>query len=449
MNQEDENINLKKSSDGTVKIAKVLIVLVIIFCTLAGISAAVYYFVFDVKLTDKARCDEIYQMTMKRMQDTEKVPPQENGYNVLAHITGNNASSQASAPYQALSKYCYGKTSEIEAGLLKDKKQTEKDIKAFSMVVPEIEKTISQKYYFFPSNGDFGIDAACPNYLVMRSIAQSLAALGVYKEIHNKPTEAAECYMLSIMYGARIGSHGFLITQMISIAIEAIGVNPLHTLIAKGNMKSRDYRNIIAELDALPVEKDDFLHAMDEEYARTLNTLEDLKSGNAGKTQTFTFNIPPLKVKFIIEREKRFYMNLYLKNRPCFEKLCMPEELGMNFNDDLKALNKKMSIICAILFPNFPRAITQKKFIMTEISALKVMAALQSYKKDKGKYPSALNDLCPGYLKSLPEDYMSKDRSFTYTSKGKTFSLTSQSEFYGTLSMKNPFSFYPPDNKVF
>lgn len=449
MNQEDENTKSNKSSDGTVKTAKVLIVLVIIFCTLAGISAAVYYFVFDVKLTDKARCDEIYQMTMKRMQDTEKLPPQENGYNVLARITERNTPQNVKEPYVALSKYCYGKTSEIEAGLLKDKKQTEKDIRSFAQVVPEIEKTVDKKIYFFPSNGDFGIDVLIPNFLTIRAIAMNLAALGVYKEMHNKPEEAVKCYLLSLKYGDKIGTHGYLITQMISIAIEAIGINPFHTLIAKGNMKSRDYRNIIAELDALPIEKDDFLHAMDEEYTRTLNTLDDLQNGRIKSSQALPFNISPKNIKIVIEREKRFYMNLYVKYRPCHEKLIQPEEIGLNLNDDLKALQKKMAVICPILFPNFPRAIAQKRLIMTKISALKVMAALQAYKKDKGKYPSALNDLCPGYLKSLPEDYMSKDRSFTYTSKGKTFCLTSQSEFYGNLSMKNPFSFYPPDDKTY
>ncbi|GEM_PF-2306917 len=449
MYQEDENTKVDKSSEKMVKTAKVLIVLVIVLCTLAGVSAAIYFFIFDVKLTDKARCEEIYKTAMNRMKENEKVPPQENGYTVLARLLDRNTPSQVKAPYEALSKYCYGKTSEIEAGLLKDKKQTEKDIRNFEQVVPKIEKSVDRKYYIFLSNGDFGIDFMVPNFLIMRSTAQSLAALGVYREMHNKPEEAVKCYLLAIKYGAKIGTNGCIITQMISVAIESIASNPLHTLIAKGNMTSRAYRNIIAELDSIPIEKDGFLAAMDEEYARTLNTLDDLENGRKSSTYILPYNIPPKKIRIVIEREKRFYMNMYLKYRPCFQKLCQPEELGLSLSDDLKALNRKMAIICPILFPNFPRAIAQKRLILTRISAMKIMAAIQAYKKDKGKYPSALRDLCPGYLKSMPPDYMSKDRSFTYASKGKTFSLTSQSATYSNLMLKDPFSYYPPDLSVY
>jgi len=449
MNQEDDSSASDGKLEKTAGLAKVLIVIVIVLCSLAGIWAAFCHFFLDVKLTDQARCDEIYKATMKRMQDTEALPRQENGYNVLAKVTDKNAPAQLTAPCRALPQYCYGKTSEIEAGLLKDRKRTAQDIRNFSPIVPEIEKSVSQKYYFFPSNGDYGLDAGVPNFLVIRAAAQSLAALGVNEEMHKKPAEAARYYILAIRYGAGIGSHGYLLTQMISIAIESIGCAPLHCLVAKGNMKSGDYRKIIAELDALPADTSDLLNSMDEEYARTINSLEDMMSGRKGALQTYSINIPPQKIKPIIEREKRFYMNMFIRYRPCFEKICMPEELGLNFEDDTKALNKKMSIVCPIILSNFPRAIAQKKLIMTKLSAVKLLAAIQAYRKDKGKYPASLEDLCPGYLKSLPEDYMSKDRQFTYALKDKTFSLTSQSGLYNYLSQKNPFSFYPPDNKVY
>jgi len=449
MSQEDDSPASDGKSEKTAGLAKVLIVIVIVLCSLAGIWAVFYHFFLDVKLTDQARCDEIYKVAMKRMHDAEKVPPQENGYNVLAKVTERNASSQVMAPYKALSQYCYGKVAEIEAGLLKDKKRTEQDIRSFSVKVPDIEKSTSMKYYIFPFNGDYGLDAQLPNFLVMRSTAQSLAALGVYEEMHKKPEEAAGHYLLAIRYGARIGSQGYLLPQMISIALETIGCAPLHCLIAKGNMKSGDYRKIIAELDALPTDRSDFLNSMDEEYARTINSFEDMMSGRKGGIQTYSVTIPPQKIKPIIEREKRFYMNMFIRYRPCFDKICMPEELGLNFEDDIKALNKKMSVLCSTILSNFPRAIAQKKLIMTKLSAVKLMAAIQAYRADKGKYPASLEELCPGYLKSLPEDYMSKDMKFTYALKGKTFSLTSQSELYRYLSLKNPFSFYPPDSSVY
>jgi hypothetical protein len=443
----------REGSEKNIRALKVLIVIICIVATLAGIAGAAYYFFIDVRLTDRAKSEEIYNTAMKLMRERDKVPWQDNGYSVLADITGRAATDKAKEPYRALSKYCVGKTADIELEIQKDRKQTAVDVKKFSIAPAMIEKTVEKRFFYPPSKGDFSIGALVPNYIVMRAIAQGLAVNGIYLEMNGKPREAARNYLLAIRYGALIGTNGTLITQMISVAIEAIGSGPLLVELSKGSLKKDDYLHIIAALEALPIEKDNFLKAMDEEYARTLNTLDDMSAGRGNFLNTGAImpgqTLQPGRIKFILEREKKIYMNVHLRYRPCYETLTVPKDLGINIESDMKALRRKLSIISPILIPNFTRAILQKRMMLTRIAALKVVAALQAYKIDRGAYPPELKDLCPGYLKEVPQDYMSKDKCFIYALKGKSFTLSSRSDYYADLSMSDPLFFYPPDRRMF
>jgi hypothetical protein len=457
----DENNGAGKKPEGMLRVVRILIIIICILSALAGISAAVYHFLLDERLVDRARSEEIYRLTMKRMQDRERIPARDNGFNALAGVTAKNATAAARAPYESLGKNCNGKIADIEKSLTDDKKRTEKDIKNLIRVMPEIQKTVERKYYVIPCSGDFSLDYVMPNFLEMRAISQSLAALGVYREMQKRPEEAVKCYLLAIGYGARIGNSGGLLTQMISVALESIGISPLHNLLAKGKLKKEACLQIIAAIDALPLERDDFLNAMDEEYVRTLNSLDAMIAGKRSYLQPG--NINPGKLKFIVKREKNIYMNMHLRYRPCYETLKVPSEMGINVDDDMKALSRKMSFICPVLIPNFSRAIIQKRFTLTRISALKLMAALQSYRIDKGRYPASLNDLCPSYLRELPGDYMSTKGSFIYAAKGaspgkgglppsgqdSSFTLISDSELYRHIGMSTPLFYNPPDSKAF
>ncbi|MDQ7824894.1 MAG: hypothetical protein RDV48_18995 [Candidatus Eremiobacteraeota bacterium] len=452
MEQEDEPGVPGKEQEGSSRAAKIVTIVMAVLCAIVGISVMVFYFFLDVRLTDRARCEEILRVTMKRLQNEDNIPADKNGYYDFAPFCEKNAPEKLKEPYLSLSKVCEGIPRDIGKSLGKKREKTEKALKDFSQVLPGIEKTLEKPSFIIPSRGDYGLNGPVSNYLALRALAQSLATYGLYQEMQKNPETAVKCYILDIQFGAKLAMSGNLITQMISVAIQAIGDVPLHCLLAGGGMKSSCYKDIIARLESLPAADGNFLDAMDEEYTRTINNFDYWMTGQTARAQQFPVNIRPEKLKIIILREKKLYMNLSIKYRPCFETLSMPADLGLNLTADLAALQKKGAILCSIYYPNVTRALAHKKFILTRISALKILAALQAYKSDRGSYPPRLEDLCPGYLKEVPRDYMSKEGTFLYSLKDKSFTLASQSYIYREITtnrLTDVFSYFPPDKNVF
>ena len=135
--------------------------------------------------------------------------------------------------------------------------------------------------------------------------------------------------------------------------------------------------------------------------------------------------------------------NLYLLQRPSIEKLRLPSEDGIDIG---RVAQESHSILAAILVPNTSRAMAQFRFTLAKIGGLKLLCALQLYRLEKGSYPDSLDQLVPGVLKTLPQDYVSADSKFVYKKVGDDFQLSSTLSpiMAETLSVKG-FSYRPPE----
>ncbi len=76
---------------------------------------------------------------------------------------------------------------------------------------------------------------------------------------------------------------------------------------------------------------------------------------------------------------------------------------------------------------DFLPALARSRLTATQLSAVKVLAGLEAYKKDKKRYPDKVEDLSPAYLSRIPTDWFSPEGRFVYTKTESGFKLESVS----------------------
>jgi hypothetical protein len=85
---------------------------------------------------------------------------------------------------------------------------------------------------------------------------------------------------------------------------------------------------------------------------------------------------------------------------------------------------------------------TRAQELARDVTAARVLDAIQSYRADKGSYPDDLAELVPGYLDQIPRARMGlvphRNEEFTYSNFGDSFAL----EFASVLWVQCAYS--PP-----
>ncbi len=85
----------------------------------------------------------------------------------------------------------------------------------------------------------------------MTRLAELLATEGRWREMENRPAEAAQSYVDALRYGNEMSRGGFLINRLVGLDCELIGYAPLAKLVPKLNPV--EARAVLRDLDKLDV----------------------------------------------------------------------------------------------------------------------------------------------------------------------------------------------------
>ena len=75
--------------------------------------------------------------------------------------------------------------------------------------------------------------------------------------------------------------------------------------------------------------------------------------------------------------------------------------------------------------PEDLKALLHSRRSVTQLGVLEVLAATEAYKMESGAYPTALENLVPGYLTRIPNDWVSSSGALTYQVKDDSYTLKS------------------------
>jgi len=207
----------------------------------------------------------------------------------------------------------------------------------------------------------------------MTRLAELLATEGRWREMENRPAEAAQSYVDALRYGNEMSRGGFLINRLVGLDCEVIGYAPLAKLVPKLN----------------PVE------------ARAV--LTDLDKLDAGRIAW-----PEVK-----QGERRF-MRYRLRER---------------FNYQFSQLRKQFNPIFWVRdwWQNrqvMQLAETKHKTVVARERLLATELALRCYQSEQGHPPARLDDLVTNYLSKVPQDPFS-GQPLIYRAQGTNWLLHS------------------------
>ena len=380
----------------------------------------------------------LYDSVEKKVLEGDSVAPESNGYSLLAGVLSKESHDGDKAPFQALNRYADIYSEQGPEAASKALESGGKDLESFLTIQPTLVEVIKRPNFNWPSEWDKGASAPIPNLILLRDAARGLTMMGLNYERTGDYQKASESYMDCLRLGSKLSGKHQLISQMVSVAILNHGEQFMGDLLAEGTLTAEQYRQIIKELEALPLQKEDFRDATDGEFALIVKTLNMLEKGEINEEDLGAMGFGEVvMVKLMIPGERKAYTDLYLAQRPDFETL------QTTFYPEKELEKYKTLVLTPIMYQNFTKAMNFWRRALTGISALKAQAALGAYQAEKKAYPDSLSALVPDYLPELPVDYFSQDGQFQYTKTEKSFTLASASPDLKTLDIEGDLVHYP------
>ena len=181
-----------------------------------------------------------------------------------------------------------------------------------------------------------------PELAGFKRLAQAFVAEGRLAEMENRPGDAAKSYLDTIRLGNKSDRGGILIDQLVSIAIEAMGVAHLQKLVDQLDAKS--CREAAATLETLDAQGQSWQQVVQQERDWSRRAYPGVR-----------------------------YELVRLMSRNSFNKALQGGERKFN-NQQMKTRQ------------------------------LTVALAARAYELDKGHRPVNIADLVPDYLKAIPQD---------------------------------------------
>lgn len=181
-----------------------------------------------------------------------------------------------------------------------------------------------------------------PELAGFKRLAQAFVAEGRLAEMENRPGDAAKSYLDTIRLGNKSDRGGILIDQLVSIAIEAMGVAHLQKLVDQLDAKSC------------------------REAAATLETLD--AQGQSWQQ--------------VVQQERDWSRRAYPGVRYELVRLMSRNSSNKTLQGVERKFNKQQM----------------------EMRQLTVALAARAYELDKGNRPASVADLVPDYLKTVPQN---------------------------------------------
>ncbi len=275
-----------------------------------------------------------------------------------------------------------------------------------------------------------------PDFNAIRTTARAMLAFGDYQFHLGLPEQAASVYLNVLKLGLDVG-HGFgtlkfLITHMISIAIQKRALERLADLFATGGLSAAKERALLKKVDALFEERvpvaeaflaeRKFLESFDFKKHFSLKAFmmvsdeesqqKEMKQGVLDKILLFFFGSRATRhLREIIEtyygEVEKGLGKSFLKSQPHLNKSTIYiQQLNRDVERGSKILSpaRYMALVLAVIaIPNATRAYGQEVAVFSLRDGLKIIHLLNEYRHQRGSYPGILSPLAGMASASGPE----------------------------------------------
>ncbi|MBT9582700.1 hypothetical protein IV102_05085 [bacterium] len=391
------------------------------------------------KIYDPSAYHELVGSTEAWVAEQKAIPSEQNGWSELkSYLLRPQSQTPEYLAVRARLKagstmfdYWVDKTSS-------DRVKAAADERDFLRELPRIESALKKPYFSYYSTQELNLQALLPDFITCRAVSRGLAALARQALQRHDGAQSLHYSLLNLQWSGKI-RHGTLINLMIGVAQMSITLEPIQAWLGEEQGSPEQLQQLLAALEIADVPRTEFLEAMHREtYVcdRAFSTL--LVSGKASDFQSLLGGkslLARLVPKEYWESERKTYVNLQLSQLSSWRGLGRPAEL--NIEEMLP-----MSFAAREMVPNSGKAQAQFMCMLSRISALKIMTALELYRSAHGDYPDQLSRLVPEILPELPVDAMHpnlwpKKPTFEYLRSGQGYQLISQSPLYENIRFKN------------
>ncbi len=254
----------------------------------------------------------------------------------------------------------------------------------------------------------------------MRKLARMLIIMGKHDEYRGDIQEAVEKYVLVARMGHHISYGTPLIYRLVGIAIREVGVSALQEHATQATHTIGLYRKMIQGLDEAEQLRSPFHETLAVETIFSQYQQQALNSATTGAVAGGEGFLSDGITRGLVERLKTVAewsqlaplegIREFRKHEEEMQKvLRQPMIVATRFILDKNSLGESIGdILAAMLVPALWRGYEMELRCRVRENAVKLVAALQAYRSDHGRYPATLEDLLPSYLKTIPQDPFSR-----------------------------------------
>jgi hypothetical protein len=259
-------------------------------------------------------------------------------------------------------------------------------IKENASVIATFKEGMNQRAFQFPwlmtKGQPSSPSPAMPLLADIRNLARFLSDAGFAAELEGRPDVAAERYIECMQMGKKLQDDSMLITQLVAMAVQAIGANGLDSLVASSSLDEVELKRIIALSRDMETTAKMRLAAVtrEAEYARVTTAMSPETGAVFGKDYD-AFSA------FLVKT----------LSTPLPELLRCAEAATKEVKDKYPL----QAALATSWFERMPREWARHDLIKR---VLQVRAALALYRKQHGAPPDRLDALVPEFLPEVPSD---------------------------------------------
>jgi hypothetical protein len=269
--------------------------------------------------------------------------------------------------------------------------------------------------------------ALFPYFASDRGIARLLALQSRVRAERGNWSGAANSALDAIRLGEDLPQGGVLIAALVGEVCEAIGQRPLWKTVE--HLNAAQARAAARRLEAIMERHFPCASTMQEEKWMTLAAMqEELRSVTfrtaLAKANDLTGTDLPASQRYSIA----FHM-LYGKKQILHDYTGMMDAIAarvrLPYATKLPPLPEPSDPVIRLIDPTFDNVQFSEVKSETMNGLLLITLALHAYRLEHGRYPNALAELAPSYLKQIPADLFALQGSYAYRNKGTKFVLYS------------------------
>jgi hypothetical protein len=259
-----------------------------------------------------------------------------------------------------------------------------------------------------------------------------------YEAYTGDVNQAFEDCLSLVKFGHNLQRSGFIIEELVGIAVEAIAIHESSRIISKMNVSSKVLTNMQESLENL-YEKDKPVISLDSEkifwYDMVQRSFTDDGKGDGrvlrrGLSYAIGSNLDWLRKALLFDYPTRKETLATIDQVFAKSQELMKKTLWQLHNEGLDANNwandiPNKSLMLQLEGQSLYQLCKPGWILETERRVLLAELALMRYKNEKGQYPDELSQLVSfGYLKKLPNDPYS-NKPLVYKKNGSDFILYS------------------------